>query len=110
MTDTDLVVVSVACASDEEARNLARLLVERRLAACVQTHAIVSTYRWQDAIETSAEVMLTAKTLTSKLIELEAMLVSHHSYEVPEIIATPMIWTSQSYAHWLRESLMGKER
>jgi uncharacterized protein involved in tolerance to divalent cations len=59
MTDTDVIVVSVACGSENEANNLARLLIEQRLAACVQSHAIVSTYRWEGNVETAPEIMLT---------------------------------------------------
>lgn len=105
MTDTDMIVVSVACASEEEANNLARLVVEQRLAACAQSHAITSTYRWLGKIETSPEVMLTIKTLASKLVALESLVKQHHSYDVPEIIAVPMIWASEDYAEWLRVSV-----
>jgi len=105
MTDTDMVVVSVACGSENEANNLARLLIEQRLAACVQSHAIVSTYRWQGKVEAAPEIMLTIKTLGSKLEELEVLVKAHHSYDVPEIIAVPMVWASEDYARWLRESL-----
>jgi len=108
MTDTDMVVVSVACGSDEEAINLARLLVERRVAACVQIHAITSTYRWEGKVETSSEVMLTIKTLASKLPALEVLVKAHHSYDVPEIIAVPIVWASEDYARWLRDSVRGE--
>lgn len=105
MTDTDMVVVSVACGSDEEAQNLARLLIEHRLAACVQSHAITSTYRWDDKIETAPEIMLTIKTLAGRLPALERLIRAHHSYDVPEIIAVPMVWASDGYAQWLRDSV-----
>jgi periplasmic divalent cation tolerance protein len=105
MTDTDLIVVSVACGSDEEAQNLARQLVEHGVAACVQSHAIVSTYRWEGKVETSPEIMLTIKTRASKLSALESIVKSHHSYDVPEIIAVPVVWASEDYARWLRDSV-----
>jgi periplasmic divalent cation tolerance protein len=108
MTDTDMVVVSVACGSDEEANKLARLLVEQKLAACVQSHAIVSTYSWQNQIETAQEIMLTIKTTASKLPALEVLVKAHHSYDVPELIAVPVVWASEDYAQWLRDALNGK--
>lgn len=108
MTDTDMVIVSVACGSDEEAQALARLLVEQKLAACVQNHAIVSTYSWQNQIETAPEIMLTIKTSASKLPALEVLVKAHHSYDVPEIIAVPAVWASEDYAQWLRDALNGK--
>ena len=76
-----------------------------RSAACVQSHAITSTYLWQDKVETSAEIMLTIKTVASTLSALEAFVKRHHSYDVPEIIAVPMVWASEDYARWLRGSL-----
>lgn len=100
-----MVVISVACGSEDEANNLALLLVEQKLAACAQSHAMVSTYSWQGKVEASPEVMLTIKTLASKLTALEALVRQHHSYDVPEIIAVPIVWTSEDYARWLRECL-----
>lgn len=100
-----IVIVSITCSSQAEVDALSQALVEARLAACVQSHAITSTYRWQGQVETSAEVMLTAKTLRSKCEALEELVKANHSYEVPEIIATPVAWVSDTYAQWLRESL-----
>ena len=106
MKDTDMVVVSVACGSEDEANNLARLLVEQRVAACAQSHVIASTYRWKGKVETAPEIMLTIKTLASKLAELEVLVKAHHSYDVPEILAVPVMWASEDYALWLRETVL----
>ncbi|WP_443749177.1 divalent-cation tolerance protein CutA [Asticcacaulis solisilvae] len=84
---------------------LARRLVEARLAACVQTHPIASTYAWQGEIETSAEIMLTAKTVADKLAAIEALVKKHHSYDVPEILAQPVVWVSTEYEAWLRDTI-----
>jgi uncharacterized protein involved in tolerance to divalent cations len=105
MQANDLLIVSVTCGSGGDALKLAMLLVERKLAACCQTYPITSTYRWQGKIETAQEVMLTAKTLAEKLPALETLVKQHHSYDVPEIIATPVAYASADYAQWLRESL-----
>jgi uncharacterized protein involved in tolerance to divalent cations len=102
---TDIVTVSIACGSDTEAQNLARLLVERKLAACVQMYPIRSTYAWQGAIETSAEIMLAAKTLVAKLPDIEKLVKQHHSYEVPEILAQPVVWANATYEAWLRDTI-----
>lgn len=101
----DIVTVSIACGSEREANTIARHLVEHRLAACVQSHAITSTYRWQGDIETASEVMLTAKTLADKLDALAAEVRRLHSYEVPEILAQPVVWTSDDYVAWLRAAV-----
>ncbi|ESQ84702.1 hypothetical protein AEAC466_06515 [Asticcacaulis sp. AC466] len=101
----DIVIVSIACANEAEAQSLTGLLVTARLAACVQSHEIRSVYRWKGEIDRADEIMLTAKTLTDRLPMLEALVKQHHSYDVPEIIATPVVWASDSYAAWLREAL-----
>lgn len=105
----DLVIVSIACGSDTEAQIIAQALVEDKLAACVQSHAITSTYRWQGAIETAPEVMLTAKTRLDKLRALEARIRDLHSYDVPEIVAMPVVWASPAYAQWLNDALTPDE-
>ena len=102
---TNLLTVSIACGSEAEAQTIAQALVEERLAACVQSHAITSTYRWQRAIETAPEIMLIAKTRLDKLPALEARVRQLHSYEVPEILAVPVVWASAAYTQWLNESL-----
>ena len=102
---TGIVTVSIACASEAEAQSLTGLLITAHLAACVQSHEIRSTYRWKGEIDTTDEIMLIAKTLADRLPMLEALVKAHHSYEVPEILATPVVWASEAYAKWLREAL-----
>jgi uncharacterized protein involved in tolerance to divalent cations len=102
---SDIVTVSIACANETEAQSLTGLLITAHLAACVQNHEIRSTYRWKGEIDTADEIMLTAKTLTDRLPMLEALVKAHHSYEAPEILATPVVWASAAYAGWLREAL-----
>ena len=101
----NIVTVSIACGSEDEAQAIARHLVEERLAACVQSHAITSTYRWQGAIETAPEVILTAKTVAAKLDALAAEVRRLHSYQVPEILAQPVVWASEDYVRWLEAEL-----
>lgn len=102
---TSIVTVSIACASEAEAQSLTGLLITAHLAACVQSHEVRSTYRWKGEIDTADEIMLVAKTLSDRLPMLEALVKAHHSYEVPEILATPVVWASEAYAKWLREAL-----
>ncbi len=102
---SDIVTVSIACANEAEAQSLTGLLITAHLAACVQSHEIRSTYRWKGEIDTSDEIMLIAKTLADRLPMLEALVKAHHSYEVPEILVTPVVWVSEDYTKWLREAL-----
>ncbi len=102
-----IVTVSIACSSLTEAQTLARLLVEQRLAACVQMSQIRSVFRWEGQIEEADEVLLTAKTLHDRLPAIEALVMEHHVYQVPEILATAVDWASEPYARWLHDALNG---
>lgn len=100
--DDALVTVTIAFGNSDEADEVARALVGERLAACAQTWPIRSTYRWQGKIEAADEALLSAKTLASALPALEAFVLERHGYEVPEIVAQPVHWSSAAYAAWVR--------
>jgi len=88
--------------SEEEAREIALLLVDRRLAACVQVVGpIVSRYRWQGAVEEAEEWQCLAKTEAARYPEIEAAIREVHSYEEPEIVATPIVAGSTAYLRWV---------
>jgi periplasmic divalent cation tolerance protein len=92
--------------SDEEAGRIASLLVERRLAACVQVIGpIVSRYRWQGAIEEEREWQCLAKTTRGAYERVEAAIREAHSYDEPEIIATPIVTGSPGYLAWIEENV-----
>jgi periplasmic divalent cation tolerance protein len=98
--------VTTTAGSEEEAERIAASLVERRLAACVQVIGpIASHYRWQGAIERSSEWMCVAKTSAERYSELEAAIRELHSYDEPEIVATPIVAGSAGYLEWIGESL-----
>jgi periplasmic divalent cation tolerance protein len=100
------IVVFMTAANREEAQRLAEMLVERRLAACVQIMAeMESVYRWQGKIERQAEILLIAKTVSGKFAELEREVRSVHSYETPEIVAFPLTDGSRPYLDWLSASV-----
>ncbi len=102
MSDTDAIVVLLTAANRAEAARLAEMLVASRLAACVQIMpAMESVYLWQGKIERQSEVLLIAKTISSKFAELEREMRALHSYEVPEIIALPVMAGSATYLEWL---------
>lgn len=82
------------------ADGLAALLVEQRLAACVNIlPGLRSVYRWQDAVERADESLLIAKTTAAGYAALEAAVLAHHPYELPEIVAVD---TAQGLPGWLR--------
>ena len=103
---TDKIVVLNSCASAEEAERLARSLVEQRLAACVTVVTPVrSFYRWKDVVVDSTEWLLVIKTSRPLFAGLRAALESIHSYEVPEILALPVIEGSTNYLSWIESEL-----
>ena len=89
-----------------EAQHIATSLVEKSLAACVQVIGpIRSTYRWQGTVETSNEWLVLAKTSDALLEAVESEITRLHSYDVPEIIAVPIIAGSNKYLIWLESEL-----
>jgi periplasmic divalent cation tolerance protein len=103
---TEALIVTTTCETPEQARAIARLLVEQHLAACVQIlPGIHSVYRWQGAIEESPELLLLIKTSQTRWPLLEAAIRAAHPYEVPEIVAVPVAQGSASYLAWLDASL-----
>ncbi|MEP6568449.1 MAG: divalent-cation tolerance protein CutA [Acidobacteriota bacterium] len=99
------IVVFMTAANSEEAGRLAEILVGKRLAACVQIMPeMESVYSWQGKIERQREVLLIAKTVGSKFVELEGEVLKLHSYETPEIVALPVTDGSRPYLEWLRAS------
>jgi periplasmic divalent cation tolerance protein len=93
----------VTAATAEEAERIASMLVDARLAACVQIlPAIKSVYRWKGEIVRENEVLLSAKTTREKFAELDRAVRAIHSYETPEIVALPIAAISDAYLEWLR--------
>jgi periplasmic divalent cation tolerance protein len=97
------VVVSGTVAGRPEAEELARGIVEARLAACVQCEPVRSVYRWKGAVEEAAEVRFAAKTRASLAPKLVRFIRDRHAYEVPEIVVTPILGGHGPYLKWLEE-------
>ncbi|GAB4354117.1 MAG: divalent-cation tolerance protein CutA [Gammaproteobacteria bacterium] len=102
----DLLVVYCTCPDRESGEQLATRLVEDRLAACVNLiPGITSLYVWNEALQQDSEVLLVIKTTSQKYPKLEGTLKTIHPYEVPEIIATPIVAGATAYLDWVRERL-----
>lgn len=95
-------VVLVTIDDPEQGRAIAQTLVEQQLAACVNLYPIRSIYRWQGKICNEAEWQLVIKTDLRHFAALEAQIRAIHPYDVPEIIALPIIEGAQPYLQWLR--------
>ena len=106
MDSSEPIIVLMTAASPEEASRIAQMLVDGRLAACVQIlPEIESVYRWQGKVKREKEILLLAKTLRSRFDELESKVRALHSYETPEIIAVPVTDSSAAYLGWLLAGL-----
>ena len=103
---TEQIVILSTCASEEEARKIALLLLEGRLAACVNVIPNChSYYHWQDKIERGNECLLQIKTARALFAEVARRIEAAHSYDVPEILALPVVDGSPNYLNWLRSNL-----
>jgi periplasmic divalent cation tolerance protein len=100
----DVLQVTITAESREQAGALAGALLERRLAACVQVVGPVeSRYWWEGRLETSTEWLCVVKTTVERYDELEAAVRRTHTYDVPEILAVPVVRGSQAYLRWVDE-------
>jgi len=105
--ETKYRVVLVTCATLEDARKIARGVVEKRLAACanIVTHAVESFYTWEGKLENSSEYLLMMKTTEERLAELQKEVLSLHSYDMPEFVVLPIVEGSEAYLKWLGENV-----
>lgn len=101
-----VVVVLTTLPNPEKAAEIARILVEERLAACVNIlPGIRSIYRWKDAIQDEPETLAIAKTTADRAEALHARLIALHPYELPEVIALPVSGGHAPYLAWVAASV-----
>ena len=102
----DLRVVLCTTGSDEQAETIARALVERRLAACVNiVGQTCSVYRWKGEVVRDAEKLLVIKTTADALHRVRDAIRELHSYEMPEILALPVQGGDDAYLHWVADNV-----
>jgi len=103
-------LVVYVTAPQDAAPQLARTIVERRLAACVNiVPQVRSVYRWQQEICDDAESLLVIKTRAALLSPLQQAVVELHSYDVPEVIALPVRGGHEPYLRWLEQETSTEE-
>ncbi len=106
MDDSKYVLVFITAADNEEARLIAKVLLEQKKAACVSIiDGVNSTYWWKCEIENATESQLMVKTRASLLGDVITTVKEIHSYDTPEIIALPIIGGNDAYFEWLDEAL-----
>jgi periplasmic divalent cation tolerance protein len=106
VTQTGAVVALTTVGTAGDAERIARALVERRLAACVNVvPGVVSVYRWKDAVERDEEHLLVVKTRADRVEALREALVALHPYELPELVVLPVEAGHPPYLAWVRDSV-----
>jgi len=99
---SDYLQVITTTEKKDDAEAIARMLVERRLAACVQiVGPVTSVYRWQGRIETAEEFQVIAKSRRELFARIEQAITGAHPYDVPEILAVPVADGSRAYLAWV---------
>jgi len=106
MIKSDAVVILVTVPTRDEAQMISQLLVGERKAACVNiVSQIDSIFWWEGKIDSEKECILVVKTKASLLDEVTNMIKQAHSYEVPEVIAMPIIGGNEDYLKWLNNEI-----
>lgn len=110
MTDQVILALST-CPDSATAQRLAEVLVNERLATCVnRVEGIRSTYVWKGELQDDPEVLLMIKTTAGRLGELEARLKALHPYDLPELVVVPVTGGNERYLAWVRQGVVEKDR
>lgn len=100
------IVIFITASNKKEAKYIAQQLMEKKLAACVNiVDKVNSFFRWQGKIDQASEVLLIIKSKKEKLTKIIKTVKAAHSYDVPEIIALPIIGGHKTYLDWIDDSL-----
>jgi periplasmic divalent cation tolerance protein len=103
------IVVNITCGNMEEAEKISKALVEEKLVACANIlGGIKSIFWWEGKVERSPEVAVTMKTVRNNFDKVAARVRELHSYQVPEIIALPIVEGSKDYLQWIENSVLCK--
>lgn len=98
------IIIKTTCASRQEARYIANILVKERLAACVQLNEIESIYFWKDEICSDNETLLSIKTKKELFSKVQSIILELHSYDVPQIIEIEISNISEDYLKFIKEN------
>jgi periplasmic divalent cation tolerance protein len=99
-------IVLTTLPADGDVESFARVLVDERLAACVNIlPAMQSIYRWEGKVEQASERQLIIKTAAAQVEDLKARIAALHPYDVPEMLVLPVSGGSEGYLQWIRDSV-----
>ena len=99
-----IVLIQTTCATKEEARKIAKVLIEEKLAACIQMFEIESFYNWNNEFCCDNETLLNIKTRKDNFEEIKSRILELHSYDLPEIIQLDITNTSEEYLKFIGEN------
>jgi periplasmic divalent cation tolerance protein len=97
-------MVFVTCGKENDARSLASKIVHKKLAACVQMNPVVSVFTWNGQVQTEEEIRLVIKTRTALYPALEAFILEHHGYDVPQILQVPIERGLPAFLNWMDQT------
>ena len=98
----NIVVIQTTCGTKEEARKIAKVLIEEKLAACVQMSEIESFYQWKNEFCCDNETLLNIKTIKENFEKIKSKIKELHSYDLPEIIQLDITNTSEEYLKFIK--------
>ena len=102
MENDQNIVIFITTGTDGEARRVAEVLLEQRKASCINiVPTVTSLFWWKDRIESDQESLLIVKSKASLLDEIVSLVKGVHSYDVPEVIALPIIGGNPDYLNWI---------
>ena len=108
MPKSNFIIIYVTAKDSKQAKNIAQKIIQEKRAACVNiVPNVQSVYRWNGKVETSKEVLMIIKSQKSNFSKIADLVTQNHSYELPEIIAVPIVDGSKKYLKWIKESLEG---
>lgn len=105
--ESPYIIVQVSAADTDQAWTIAQAVVAQKLVACAQIFPIRSVYEWEGAIAQDDEHLILMKTRRDRYEQLEALITNLHSYDVPEIMALPVVAGSAPYLRWIDEVVGG---
>ena len=103
MKTTNYCIITTTIDDENIADQISTALLQDHLVACVQSHTIQSKYHWNGTLETSKEILLQMKTKASLFEEIKVQIEALHSYDIPEIIMTPILDANESYLNWIEK-------
>ena len=101
----DYIIVKTTFAKKKEAEEIAKKIIEKKLAACIQISEIESYYRWNNSVEKSNEYKVEIKTLDKNYKRIEELITKNHKYEIPEIISYKLNKGSKKYLNWIKQEV-----